>query len=75
MPREASLSTAIDPTVKKALASYAKKRGLKIRFVVEQAIVELIEDESDMSLWRQRREEPTVAWDDVVRAHQGAPGR
>jgi hypothetical protein len=72
MPREATLSTAIDPAVKRALALYSKKNGLKIRFVVERAIVELIEDEADLAVWRQRRDEPTVAWADVLKAHTEA---
>lgn len=75
MPREATLSTSIDPGVKRALALYAKKRGLKIRFVVKRAIVDLIEDESDLAVWRERREEPTVPWAEVLTAHKKAAGK
>ena len=69
MARQATLSTAIDPAVKRALALYAKKHGLKMRFVVQRAIVELIEDESDLAVWRQRRDEPVVLWAEVLKAH------
>ena len=75
MPREATLSTAIDPAVKRALALYSKKRGLKMRFVVERAIVELIEDESDLTVWRQRRDEPVVPWAEVLKAHRKAAAK
>ena len=72
MPRVASLSIAIDPEVKRALKLYSKEQGLKIRFVVERAIVELIEDDSDVAVWRQRRDEPTVKWAGVLKAHHKA---
>jgi len=75
MPREATLSTEIDPAVKRALATYSKRHGLKIRFVVEQAIVDLIEDESDLAAWRARRDEPVVPWAEVLRAHRKASTR
>ena len=45
---------------------------MKIRYVVERAIVELIEDESDLAVWRQRRDEPTFAWGEVLKAHKKA---
>jgi hypothetical protein len=75
MPRAATLSTNIDPAVKRALALYSKQRGLKIQFVVERAIVELIEDESDLAAWRQRRDESTVAWTEVLKAHKKAAAK
>ena len=75
MARTATLSTTIDPTVKRALALYSKERGLKIRSVVERAIVELIEDESDLAVWRQRRDEPTVTWAEVLKAHKKAAAK
>jgi len=75
MPREATLSTEIDPAVKRALALYSKKHGLKIRFVVEQAIVDFIEDESDLAAWRQRRDEPTLPWAEVLKSHRKAATR
>ncbi len=75
MARDATLSTAIDPVVKRALALYSKKHGLKLRFVVERAIVELIEDESDLAVWRRRRDEPIVTWADVMKAHRKAASK
>ena len=75
MAREATLSTAIDPVVKRALALYSRKHGLKIQFVVERAIAELIEDESDLQVWRERREEPTMTWAGVRKAHKKAAAK
>ena len=54
------------------MALYSKKHGLKMRFVVERAIVELIEDESDLAVWRHRRDEPAVPWAEVLKAHREA---
>ena len=56
----------------RALALYSKKHGLKMRFVVERAIVKLIEGESDLAVWRQRRDEPVVPWAEVLKAHGSA---
>jgi hypothetical protein len=75
MAREATLSTTIDPAVKRALALYSKKNGLKLRFVVEQAIVDLLEDESDLAAWRQRRDEPIVSWEEVLKSHRKATAK
>ena len=75
MARAATLSTTIDPAVKRALAHYCKGRGLKIRYVVERAIVELIEDESDLAVWRRRRDEPAVPWAEVLKAHRKAAAK
>jgi hypothetical protein len=46
-----------------------------MRFVVERAIVELIEDESDLAVWRQRRDEPAVPWAEVLKAHRKAAAK
>ena len=75
MARAATLSTVIDPAVKRRLTLYSKEHGLKIRYVVERAITELIEDESDLAVWRQRRDEPTVTWADVLKAHKRAAAK
>jgi hypothetical protein len=75
MPREATLSTTIDPAVKKALTLYSERHGMKIRFVVEQAIAELIEDEEDLAAWRRRRSEPSVEWAEVLQAHRKAAAK
>ncbi|MBI5281989.1 MAG: hypothetical protein HY858_09930 [Candidatus Solibacter usitatus] len=75
MARAATLSTTIDSAVKRALVLYTRRHGRKIGFVVEQAIVELIEDEADLEAWRRRRDEPTVAWADVLKAHRRAAAK
>ena len=72
MAREATLRTTIDPAVKRALIKYSKRHGMKIRFVVERAIVKLIEDETDLAAWRQRRDEPTIPSNGVLKAHKKA---
>ena len=60
--KPATLSTLIDPTVKAALTKYCKKKGLKIRYLIESAIVEQLEDEADLEAYRARKDEPRVAF-------------
>jgi hypothetical protein len=47
MARLASLSTRIDPNVKRALLEVCRRRGLKVTAVVEQALREKLEDLED----------------------------
>lgn len=60
------LSTIIDARVKKAVSDYCKRRGLKLRFVVEEALVEQLEDEIDLEAYYKRRGEETFRLDEVL---------
>ena len=60
--KPATLSTLIDPAVKAALSKHCKKKGLKIRYLIESAIVEQLEDEADLEAYRARKDEPRVAF-------------
>lgn len=66
MANQNTLSTSIDPDVKKALNLYCKRRGLKLRHVVEQAIIEQIEDQLDLDTFRLRRDEETISLDQLL---------
>jgi hypothetical protein len=66
MSSTASLSTSIDAGLKQALTQYCKRKGLKIRQVIEQGIIEQIEDEIDREAWIARRDEPTTPLEEVV---------
>ncbi len=72
MERTASLSTAIDAELREALTRYCKRRGLKIRHVVEQGLLEQLEDEIDRQAWLERRDEPRVALEAVLSARRGS---
>ncbi len=72
MESTASLSTAIDAELKAALTRYCKRRGLKIRHVVEQGLLEQLEDEIDRQAWLARRDEPTVPIEAVLSARRGS---
>jgi antitoxin component of RelBE/YafQ-DinJ toxin-antitoxin module len=61
-----TLSTRIDPAVRQALDAYCKRRGLKLRHVVEEAIVERIEDEIDLDAHLARKEEETISLEDLL---------
>jgi len=66
MNETATLSTVIDARVKAALVSYCKRRGIKLRYLIEQALVEQLEDEIDIEAYHARRNEETVSLEDVL---------
>lgn len=66
MSETATLSTIIDARVKEAITLYCKERGIKLRYLIEQALVEQIEDEIDLEAYRNRRSEKTVSFEDVL---------
>ncbi len=72
MESTASLSTLIDAELKAALTRYCKRRGLKIRHVVEQGLLEQLEDEIDRQAWLDRRNEPTVPIETVLSARRSS---
>lgn len=66
MASTATLSTVIDPQVKRAATQFCRRRGLKLRYFVEQALVEQLEDEMDLEAYFERRNEETVPLDEVL---------
>lgn len=62
----AVLSTIIDARVKRAVSYFCRQRGLKLRYVVEEALVERLEDEIDLAAYHRRRSEEMVSLDDVL---------
>ncbi len=67
MEKQATLSTSIDSDLKKALAAFCKKRGLKIQSVVENAIREQLEDEIDLASYRERKNEEEISLTAVLK--------
>jgi len=61
-----TLSTDIDAQVKKAAVEFCRRRGLKLRHLVEQALIEQIEDEMDLETYRQRKAEETIPLADIL---------
>ena len=61
-----TLSTLIDAEVKRAATEYCKRRGLKLQFLIEKALVEQLEDEIDLEAYQQRKNEPTVPLEKVL---------
>lgn len=66
MSETATLSTVIDSRVKDALISFCKRRGIKLRYLIEQALVEQLEDEIDLEAYHARRHEETVSLEEVL---------
>lgn len=66
MAKEATLSTIIDSKVKKAATEYCKRRGIKLRYLVEKALVGQLEDEIDLATYFERRNEETIPLEDIL---------
>ncbi len=65
-PATATLSTVIDARVKRALSVYCKRKGLKLRYVVEEALIEQLEDEIDLEAYFARKDEDLFSLEDVL---------
>ena len=63
------LSTTIDPAVKRAALAYCKKHGVKLSFLVEQALVEQLEDDIDRDAYAARMHEPTISLQEALAQH------
>ena len=66
MSEYVTLSTNIDPKLKEALTSFCKKRGLKIQHFIEKAIIEQLEDESDLEAYYARKGEETISFKKLI---------
>lgn len=66
MSETATISTIIDARVKDALVSFCKRRGIKMRYLIEQALVEQLEDEIDLEAYHARRNEETLSLEEVL---------
>jgi len=66
MGNVATLSTIIDAQVKEAVTEFCKRRGLKLRHLVEQALVEQLEDAIDLESYRERRDEETIPLEKIL---------
>ena len=66
MNETATLSTVIDVRVKDAITSFCKRRGIKLRYMIEQALIEQLEDEIDLEAYHARRNEETVSLEEVL---------
>lgn len=66
MAETATLSTVIDARVKDAITSFCKERGIKLRYLIEQALVERLEDEIDLEAYHARRDEETVSIEEIL---------
>ena len=67
MNETATLSTVIDARVKDAITSFCKRRGIKLRYLVEQALIEQLEDEIDLEAYRERRDEETFSLEEILK--------
>lgn len=66
MSETATLSTIIDARVKDAVTSFCRQRGIKLRYLIEQALLERLEDEIDLEAYRLRRNEETIPLEQIL---------
>jgi len=67
MSETATLSTIIDARVKDAITKFCKRRGIKLRYLVEQALIEQLEDEIDLEAYQARRDEETFSLEEILK--------
>lgn len=67
MAKEGTLSTIIDAGVKEAITRFCKERGLKLRYLIEEALMEQLEDAVDLEAYHDRRYEKTIPISIVAR--------
>ncbi len=63
-----TLSTVISTEIKDAITEYCKKKGMKLRYLIENALIEQIEDEMDLQSFKERRNEELFSLDNVIKA-------
>jgi len=66
MKNAVPLSTLIDPDLKKAAVELCRRKGMKLRSLIELALIEQIEDEIDLETYLRRRNEDRVALEDLL---------
>jgi hypothetical protein len=57
-----SFSTTLRTSTKDLLDRFCKKRGLRMNYIVETAILEFLEDEMDKEIIEKRELEETIVW-------------
>lgn len=70
MSETTTFSTIIDARVKEAVTEFCKRRGIKLRYLVEQALVEQLEDEIDLEAYRTRRNEETIPLEQILKGRK-----
>jgi regulator of PEP synthase PpsR (kinase-PPPase family) len=63
---DTTLSTVIDSRVKDAVTELCRRRGIKMRYLIEKALVEQLEDEIDLEAYETRRNEDTYSLEEIL---------
>lgn len=63
---DTTLSTVIDSRVKDAVTELCRRRGIKMRYLIEKALVEQLEDEIDLEAYEGRRNEETYSLEEIL---------
>jgi hypothetical protein len=74
MRQDVTLSTLIDANVKKAVIQLCKRHGLKLRSLIEQALIDQLEDEMDLQAYHQRRSEETIPLEEILKGQKKRRG-
>ena len=63
---DTTLSTILDSRVKDAITELCRRRGIKMRYLIEKALIEQLEDEIDMEAFETRRSEETFSLEEIL---------
>lgn len=66
MEKTVTLSTIISSDIKRAAVSFCKRKGLKLRYFIEEALIDQLEDEIDIETFRRRRNEEIIPLEQVL---------
>lgn len=64
------LSTVIDADIKKAATAYCIAHGLKLQYLIEQALLERLEDAVDLEAYQKRKNEETFSLEEVLKEYK-----
>ncbi len=67
MEKTSTLSTIINSDVKHAAVAFCKKKGLKLRYFIEEALLDQLEDEIDVEAYRKRKNEECIPLEQVLK--------
>ena len=70
MSKQVTLSTVIDEQVKKAASALCKKKGYKLQYFVEKALIDQLEDEIDIEAYYARKNEETIPLEEILKSRK-----
>ena len=65
--KTAYISLKFSAKLKSVLMQFCRKRGLKINHFIQEAILERLEDEDDLAVYKKRRHEKRISLEELLK--------